>query len=161
MLRTYLAAALALSACATNQDVETTFDPCSPIAIAVDSAHAEDVDAVTAALDAWGRVLPVQATATTGAPVSGELAVRFLDGEQPVRGIYWDAIGVVEISRDMLAPSTYSVAVAHELGHAFGLVHVDAGERPSVMNVGNTTIEPTPEDAALVLAKWASCRGAP
>lgn len=161
MQRCYLAAALALSACATNQDVETTFDPCSPLAIAVDSPHADDVAAVTSALEAWGRVLPVQATATAGAPASGELTVRFLDGEQPVRGIYWDAIGVVEISRDMLEPRAYPIAVAHELGHAFGLVHVDAAERPSVMNVSNTTVEPTPEDAALVIAKWSSCRGAP
>jgi hypothetical protein len=159
--RCYLAAALAVSACATNQDVETTFDPCSPLAIAVDSPHADDTAVVTAALAAWGRVLPVQATATASAPVSGELTVRFLDGEQPVRGVYWDAIGVVEISRDMLEPRAYPVAVAHELGHAFGLVHVDAADRPSVMNVGNTTVEPTPEDAALVIAKWPSCRDKP
>jgi hypothetical protein len=159
--RRHLVLALAVSACAANQDAETTFDPCSPITIAVDSQHPEDLAVVQAALAEWRQVLPVEATAVAAPPTSGQLAVRFLDGTQPIRGIYWDAIGVVEISRDELVPAAYPIAVAHELGHAFGLAHVDAKDRASVMNVSNTDIAPTPEDGAGVIAKWPSCRDTP
>ena len=94
MQRSLFPIVLALSACATNQDVETTFDPCTPIVIAVDSTHAEDINAVNAALAEWRQVLPVKATTVAAAPASGELTVRFLDGQQPIRGVYWDSIGV-------------------------------------------------------------------
>jgi len=151
-----------VTACAANEEVETTFDPCSPLEIVVTSDHVEDVEAVKAALAAWARVVPVGDVAVTpGTPAAGQLTVRFLDGEQPVRGMYYDSVGLVEISRDMLAPEVYPIAVAHELGHAFGLLHVEASTRASVMNVGNTTVEPTEQDAIEVIAKWASCRAAP
>jgi hypothetical protein len=151
-----------LAACSANDEVETTFDPCSPLTIAVTSDYPEDLAAVEEAMASWARVVPANdVTLTTEPPTNGLLSVRFLSGQRAMRGNYFDAIGVIEISRDMLAPETHPIALAHELGHSFGLLHVDGSERKSVMNVGNTTIAPTAEDAAEVMALWASCRATP
>lgn len=148
-----------MAACTSNDEVETMFDPCSSLTIAVTSDYPEDLTAVEDAMAAWARVVPANdVTVTSEPPVAGMLSVRFIPGQRAMRGGYFDAVGVVDISRDMLAPETYPIAVAHELGHAFGLLHVSGSARPSVMNVGNTTIEPTAEDAAAVIALWASCR---
>ena len=47
--------------------------------------------------------------------------------------------------------------IAHELGHAFGLFHVPASERISLMNPGNLTTPPTTADQAALAALWGSC----
>jgi predicted Zn-dependent protease len=47
--------------------------------------------------------------------------------------------------------------IAHELGHAFGLVHVSPDTRPSVMNPGNTTVAPNDGDRAALEALWGTC----
>mgnify|MGYP003345342596 CR=1 FL=1 len=46
--------------------------------------------------------------------------------------------------------------MAHEIGHAWGLQHVPANVRPSVMNPGNLSLPPQPSDAAAV---WALAGG--
>jgi len=48
-------------------------------------------------------------------------------------------------------------SVAHELGHAFGLVHVPQSERTSLMNPGNISTPPTVEDQAALAALWGTC----
>ena len=49
------------------------------------------------------------------------------------------------------------LTTAHELGHAFGLTHVDPGVRRSVMNPNNITVSPTSEDVAKLHALWRPC----
>lgn len=147
-----------LSACATDESVDTVFDPCADLRIAVSSdADPGDAAAVDAAMAEWSRVLPVsyELVEDTSPDV---LRVRFSSGDSYFRAIYWDAVGTVEISRDRLAAADYPLAVAHELGHSFGLLHVDPAVRTSVMNVGNLSVSPTAEDAAEVSARWDSCR---
>jgi hypothetical protein len=99
-------------------------------------------------------VLPVQ----LGIGAAPGLPILFERGDVYYRGTYWDSLGVISIASDQLAVEDYPLAIAHELGHAFGLLHVDPAERRSVMNVGNLEVAPTGEDAAAVRAMWPSCR---
>ena len=59
------------------------------------------------------------------------------------------------INRDIPDETTSSIAVAHELGHAFGLAHVTG--RASVMNAGNGTVRPNAADALLFAQLWGTC----
>lgn len=159
MRRSTLLVGLAcISACSGNDDVDTVYDPCSPLAIAVLGDHGDaEVAGVESAIAAWARVLPTQITigATPGA--ADALPIRFESGESFYRAIYWDAVGEISVSRDRLDPDDYALAIAHEMGHAFGLLHVDKSDRASVMNVGNLEIVPNDEDAAAVRALWDTC----
>lgn len=134
------------------------YDPCSPLTISVapDLGTAE-LQGIQGAIRAWEGVLPVRLVVGTGDRAVDVLPVRFEAGDTFYRGIYWDAVGEIWIARDALAPEDYALAIAHEMGHAFGLPHIATTERASVMNVGNLEVVPNEEDAAAVRARWASC----
>lgn len=149
-------------ACTTDEEAATVYDPCSPLTIAVepDLGTAEAVGVEDAVL-AWARVLPTRIEVGSGSARRDVLPIRFVSGNTFYRAIYWDSLGTISISRDRLAPEQYAVAIAHELGHAFGLLHVAPEERPSVMNVGNVEVAPTERDAAEVAARWETCTALP
>ena len=150
-----------VAACASESAVERTYDRCSPLTIALaPGASVAEVSGVEGAILAWSEVLPTQLAIGTGAQSHDVLPLHFESGVS-YRAMYWDSLGVISVSRDLLDPADYPVAIAHELGHAFGLLHVDTSERPSVMNVGNLTRGPTADDAAAVRALWESCGSAP
>ena len=143
-------------------EVETVYDPCSPLTLAVEAdLSAVEVGSVESAIQAWARVLPTQMSVGAGARATDVLPIHFESGDSFFRGIYWDAVGTISISRDRLAPETYALAIAHELGHAFGLLHVPTDERRSVMNVGNLEVVPTEQDVAAIRTLWATCGDAP
>lgn len=150
-----------LCACSADDVVDVTFDPCSPLTLVPGGdVEAPEVQGVADAVAAWGAVLPV--TIEVGEvgdwPADGPaLAITFESGDTPYRAMYWDTLGEISISREHLAPGDYGLAIAHELGHAFGLLHVSPDDRASVMNVGNLEVAPTADDAAAVRALWASC----
>ena len=157
-LRRFVLAALSLGACATNNETAAiTFDPCSPLAVAVAPTIGEAERAgVDAAIAAWDARIPTQMVVQSGADSNPRLVVRFMTGSA-LRAVYWDDSGQIAISSDKLAPEEYPIAIAHEMGHAFGLPHIEPNERASVMNVGNVVLGPTEEDAADVAAIWPSC----
>lgn len=146
-----------MAGCASD-DIEHTYDPCSPLTLAVEDGLGDaERRGVEDAIAVWTQVVPARITIGSGTRAPDVLPVRFEPGDTFYRAIYWDAFGEIAISRDRLAPEHYGIALAHEMGHAFGLHHVEPSERISVMNVGNLEQGPTEDDAAGIAALWPSC----
>ena len=131
-----------------------TFDPCSA-AVAAPGATAAQIASIDAALAGWSaQGMGVTRVAAAG---SGVLPISFRTGGESEYGYYDDAAGAIYVNVDLTDDAARAVAVAHELGHAFGLVHVPLATRASVMNPGNLTIAPSAADAAAVAAVWGAC----
>ena len=63
-----------------------------------------------------------------------------------------DLIGTIFLGRYLVDDTgELTVVIAHELGHAMGLQHVEPSARASVMNPGNLVTRPTPADNALLV----------
>jgi predicted Zn-dependent protease len=63
----------------------------------------------------------------------------------------------VLINRDLVDRTALAIVIAHELGHVFGLVHVAATTRLSLMNPGNVVTPPTDADQRALEAMWGAC----
>jgi hypothetical protein len=171
--KTAIALVLLSSGCLAADDIDTTFDPCSPLTIAVrfDTSDIDTSDdelqSVDAAIASWAQVLPTRIARVREEESRGEegrdeensdgLKIVFESGDSFYRAIYFDKRGEILVNRGSLTLDEMPLAIAHELGHAFGLLHVAASERRSVMNVGNLDIAPDSEDASNVSALWDAC----
>jgi hypothetical protein len=119
------------------------------------SATTAEQDGVRAAVDMWNVAAGSQLSVAGDAMPS--LPVRFEPAAEPSHGLYEPESGRVRINTD-LTGRPLAVTIAHEIGHAFGLVHVIG--RPSLMNAGNLGIGPNEDDVAALEAVWGSCEGA-
>lgn len=156
-MRSAIAALVLLSACSANV-IDVTYDPCSELVIvpAADT-QPDELASIDEAVRSWGEVIPARIeVAAPGAEREG-LRVSFDSGDTFYRAMYWDHLGEISISREKLAPEDHAVALAHELGHAFGLFHVAKEKRPSVMNLHNLEVAPNPADGAAVGELWQAC----
>ncbi len=133
-----------------------TYDPCDAVVTLAPDAPAGTTADVESALAMWQRVAGTRLTLD---PVQGapRIPIEFADAAPLFHGIYEDTIGVVLINRSVFPGHRRAVTIAHELGHAMGLFHVDPKVRLSVMNPGNWTTEPTPADADAVYRLWRRC----
>jgi hypothetical protein len=129
------------------------FDPCTPPTPTVSSAT--DVQAAgLAAAEALWRGDGVPGLGTTPGAV---LEVRFQHAAPEFYGLYDAQAGMIYVNDELTDPGTLSIVIAHELGHAFGLVHISASVRASVMNPGNLLIQPTTDDRRTLENLWGSC----
>ena len=102
--------------------------------------------------DRAGTHLMMGADPQAGSGASG-LPIHFQNAGPPFHGLYDAPSGQVFINTD-LAGAPLAVTIAHEIGHAFGLVHVPADQRTSVMNPNNLVVEPTAEDVDTLATRW-------
>jgi hypothetical protein len=154
----------------SNSFTGTTFNPCGPVALVADaSATPDQRAAVTTALAWWNDVARAQltlapaATDPAAAPATAPadaapstVPIHFQQAADVFHGFYDPTTAQISINQD-LSGTPASIAIAHEIGHAFGLVHIPASQRASVMNPGNLNVEPTLEDAATLTVRWGAC----
>jgi hypothetical protein len=159
-LRAASALLLLLAACggAGDSQIDITFDPCAPVAVVVDGeATPEQRASVEDAVRMWNQLgatrLTVAATADTPT-----IPIRFEDAAAQFHGVYEDEAGIIFVNRRLDDDHARAVTVAHELGHAFGLFHIETSVRISVMNRANLIVEPNLEDQAALTALWTACR---
>jgi Zn-dependent peptidase ImmA (M78 family) len=91
------------------------------------------------------------ATSTPMVPLTFQVAAA------PFHGLYDDRAGRIFVNEDLTDVAPLRITIAHEIGHAFGLPHVSASVRRSLMNTGNTTVSITPEDVDALAAIWGRC----
>src|SRR6185369_7850216 len=158
-------AAIALAAacgCAseTPHALRRTFDACAPLRLTSDAASALRADAIARGMGMWNTLAATRLEAGPEGPAPGSagdaaalpvapavVPLRFQSAAPPFHGLYDDDAAVIYINDDLDGnPPALAITIAHEVGHAFGLLHVPPEARASLMNPGNLTVEPTAAD---------------
>lgn len=144
--------------------VSFAFDPCEVIELAVDPGTTElELRSIDDALAMWASAsaLPLPnvhiAVRAAGGESDGALRIRFEDGAPFFNGQYDPATMSVIINRRITDPMARTITIAHELGHALGLLHATEGGAPSLMSPGNVTAVPTNADWQHIEAIWGTC----
>jgi len=155
-------------------------DPCAALTVTPVDATPVELDGIASAFTLW-RDRGVSAfddpsadpTASTDAPAPGTpppatpaasdegaaaIAIRFDDAAQAFHGVYDPPSATITINRAITDRTVLAIVVAHELGHVFGLAHVAAASRASLMNPGNLVTPPTDADQRTLEALWGTCR---
>jgi len=153
-----LSLALASGCAGGSQDttIDIVSDVCQPTTIVAPAdATSAQLASIDAALAMWGHLGFDRLS--RGDQGVQEIAIVFEDAAEIFHGLYDDEHGVVYINRALSDDHQRAVTVAHELGHAFGLLHVDPDTRVSVMNPANLFVEPNDGDGGELVALWGSC----
>lgn len=132
------------------------FDACDPTVVAATNATDDQLASIDDAIAMW-RARGV------GGLIRGDspgVAIVFRDAAESMYGFYDDTTATVYVNVRLADRSQRAITVAHELGHALGLMHVAPDTRASVMNPGNLTITPNVGDTAALSSMWGPCTDA-
>lgn len=156
---TLLLLAASLGACAADpaddDTIDVVFDVCQPIElVAADDATLAERRGIELGAAMWTALAPYP---LAGGADAQRIEVVFQDAAAAFHGFYDDQRGIVFVNRGLTDEHARAVTVAHELGHSFGLLHIESAARPSVMNPANLVIEPNADDAAALAALWGEC----
>jgi hypothetical protein len=139
-------------------------DPCAALAVTPADATSVELDGIAAALALWrdrgvSAFNPATADPTASPDAAAPaIAIRFDDAAAVFHGIYDPPSATITINRAITDRTTLAIVVAHELGHVFGLAHIAAATRASLMNPGNLVTPPTDADQRTLEALWGTCR---
>ena len=134
---------------------QVLFDACAPLPLVAASDLTDTQTAgISAAIALWNERAGTRLTLAVDRGEPG-LPIHFQAAAPPFHGLY-DPNGQVFINTD-LAGDALAITIAHEIGHAFGLTHVPAGQYASVMNPNNLVVEPTAEDIDTLAMRWGVC----
>ena len=143
----------------TGPDI--AFDACQPLTLIPDPGiPGAEVDGVAAAIAMWNAAAPTKLMLASSvdamdAATPVTVPVHFQDAAAPFHGFYDAPSGQIFINTD-LTDHQLAVTVAHEVGHAFGLLH--RTDQPSLMNPSNLMIEPQPVDINTLETRWGPCQ---
>lgn len=142
--------------------MEVTYDPCTVVITPAADVTPEQLRGIDGAIAIWNDAAGLRLVRASGEIDAGAeaLPIRFEAAAAAFRGVYLDEEGVVLVNSRIEDDGARAITIAHELGHAFGLWHVDPDEAASLMNPGNLEIFPTPADVAAVRALWGTCDAA-
>lgn len=149
------------SACGEVGDthIDLVFDPCVA-RVAASDATADELASIDRALSLWNEAAGL-ALARGRLPASDTVVeIHFRPSLPAFFGVYDDEVGEIVVNRNIEDPGQRTLTIAHELGHAFGLVHVPVERRVSLMNPGAQYVPPTDEDVRQLHAIWGDCRSA-
>jgi hypothetical protein len=162
----------ALTACSADPAASyLARDPCETLAVSFADATPVELDGITAAFALWhdrgvsafDTGIPIADDAAPTGAIADDarpIAIRFDNAAETFHGVYDPPSATITINRAVTDRSTLAIVIAHELGHVFGLAHVAAATRASLMNPGNLATPPTDADQRTLEALWGTCRGA-
>ncbi len=153
---------ITVAACGPNESPPgdaVAFDACQPLLLMPDpAATAGERAGIAAGAALWNAIAGTRLTvADADAAADAFLPIHFQTAAAAFHGLYDPTNGQVFINTD-LGGGAQAVTIAHEIGHAFGLAHVPANERSSVMNPGNLNVEPNASDVDTLALRWGACR---
>jgi hypothetical protein len=153
-----------LLGCGSGGDAPTgpivTFDACAPLQLVPDATATDaELGGISAALALWNTTAGTQLASGAQPPAGvSSVPIHFQPAAAPMHGLYDPQAVAIFINDDLSTlPAALSVTIAHEVGHALGLVHIPESTRASVMNPGNLTVTPNAADVATLAAIWGSC----
>jgi hypothetical protein len=149
--------ALLAAACGGSADhtIDLVFDPCEPLSIGTDSTALADRESIEEATQLWNELAGTQLSIAESGP--GAVAVNFEEAAPAHLGLYDDERGIIFVNRSLEGGRALTITIAHEVGHAMGLTHVEGSERRSVMVPGNTDTPPGESDREALVAIWGEC----
>lgn len=142
---------------ADDEPIETVFDACEPLVIFADEGVTEERKAsVKRAVSMWNEAAGTKLS-TEDVPGAARIPLRFEKAAAAFYGFYDDERALIFVNTELRDARERELTIAHEIGHAFGLFHVEESERPSLMNRGNLAFGIMDDDVAALRDLWGDC----